>query len=192
MNVSADSIALLRQQLTSDSILTAEEISERYSVDFTGENAQMPLAVIRPGSTEEVALILRTCSELSQPVVIQGGMTGLAGGATPKQGEIALSLERLSGIEEVDPASMTVTAMAGTPLQAIQEAAESAGLLLPLDYGARGSCHIGGAIATNAGGNQVIRFGMTRNLVLGLEAVLADGTIVSSMNKMLKLSLIHI
>ena len=92
MNVSADSIALLRQQLTSDSILTAEEISERYSVDFTGENAQMPLAVIRPGSTEEVALILRTCSELSQPVVIQGGMTGLAGGATPKQGEIALSL----------------------------------------------------------------------------------------------------
>ncbi len=186
MNVSADSIALLRQQLTSDSILTAEEISERYSVDFTGENAQMPLAVIRPGSTEEVALILRTCSELSQPVVIQGGMTGLAGGATPKQGEIALSLERLSGIEEVDPASMTVTAMAGTPLQAIQEAAESAGLLLPLDYGARGSCHIGGAIATNAGGNQVIRFGMTRNLVLGLEAVLADGTIVSSMNKMLK------
>ena len=186
MSVSSDSIALLRQQLTSDSILTAEEISERYSVDFTGENAQMPLAVVRPGSTEEVALTLRTCSELSQPVVIQGGMTGLAGGATPKQGEIALSLERLSGIEEVDPASMTVTAMAGTPLQTIQEAAESAGLLLPLDFGARGSCHIGGAIATNAGGNQVIRFGMTRNLVLGLEAVLADGTIVSSMNKMLK------
>ena len=81
---------------------------------------------------------------------------------------------------------MTITARAGTPLQAVQEAAAEAGLLLPLDFGARGSCHIGGAIATNAGGNQVIRFGMARNLVLGLEAVLADGTVISSMNKMLK------
>ena len=186
MSVSADSIAVLREQLANDSILTGDDVSERYRVDFTGENEQMPLAVVRPSSTEEVALILRTCSELGQPVVVQGGMTGLAGGATPKQGEIALSLERLSGIEEVDPASMTVTALAGTPLQSIQEAAEDVGLLLPLDFGARGSCHIGGAIATNAGGNQVIRFGMTRNLVLGLEAVLADGTVVSSMNKMLK------
>ena len=81
---------------------------------------------------------------------------------------------------------MTITAWAGTPLQVIQEAALDAGFHLPLDFGARGSCHIGGAIATNAGGNQVIRFGMTRNLVLGLEAVLADGTIISSLNKMLK------
>ncbi len=186
MSISADSIAVLRQQLTGDSILTGSEISERYSVDFTGENSQVPLAVVRPKSTEEVALVLKTCSEFVQPVVIQGGLTGLAGGATPLPGEIAMSLERLSGIEEVDTDSMTVTAMAGAPLQVIQEAAENAGFLLPLDFGARGSCHIGGAIATNAGGNQVIRFGMTRNLVLGLEAVLADGTVISSMNKMLK------
>lgn len=186
MSVSADTIAALRRKLPGDAVLTNGEISERYSVDFTGENSQMPLAVVRPGSTEEVSTVLRTCSELGQPVVVQGGMTGLAGGSTPRPGEIAVSLERLSGIEEVDTASMTLTAMAGTPLQTIQEAAENAGLLLPLDYGARGSCQIGGAIATNAGGNQVIRFGMTRNLVLGLEAVLADGTVVSSMNKMLK------
>jgi FAD/FMN-containing dehydrogenase len=179
-------IMALRQHLGDISLLTGKDIGEKYSVDFTGENRQIPLAVVRPKSTKEVSLVLKGCSALAQRVVIQGGLTGLAGGATPKQDEIAISLERLSGIEEVDVDSMTLTAMAGTPLQTVQEAAANAGLLLPLDYGARGSCHIGGAIATNAGGNQVIRFGMTRNLVLGLEAVLADGTIISSMNKMLK------
>ena len=181
-----DPVQALREQLPADSVLSGADISERYSVDFTGENVQMPLAVVRPGTPQEVSRALKICTELAQPVVVQGGLTGLAGGATPQAGEIALSLERLSGIEELDTASMTLTALAGTPLQTLQEAAEGAGLLLPLDFGARGSCHIGGAIATNAGGNQVIRFGMTRNLVLGLEAVLADGTIVSSMNKMLK------
>lgn len=92
----------------------------------------------------------------------------------------------MSGVESLDRASMTLTALAGTPLQVIQEAAEAAGLLFPLDLGARGTCQLGGLIATNAGGTQVIRFGMTRNLVLGLEAVLADGTVISSMNRMLK------
>ncbi len=182
----ADTVATLRRQLGEESILTGADLSDKYAVDFTGENAQLPAAVVRPRSTEEVAFILKTCSELQQPVVVQGGLTGLAGGATPRPGEIAVSLERLCGIEEVDTTSMTITARAGTPLQTLQEAAEEAGLLLPLDFGARGSCHIGGAIATNAGGNQVIRFGMTRNLVLGLEAVLADGSVISSMNKMLK------
>ena len=176
----------LRNRLADGAVLTGAEIGERHSVDYTGENAQAPLAVVRPGSTAEVAAVLRTCSEFGQPVVVQGGLTGLAGGATPKKGEIAMSIERLNGIEELDPVSMTVTARAGTPLQAVQDAAAEAGLLLPLDFGARGSCHIGGAVATNAGGNQVIRFGMARNLVLGLEAVLADGTVVSSMNRMLK------
>ena len=176
----------LRNRLADGAVLSGAEIGERYSVDYTGENAQPPLAVVRPGSTAEVAAVLRTCSEFAQPVVVQGGLTGLAGGATPRKGEIALSLERLNGIEELDPVSMTVTARAGTPLQAVQEAAAEAGLLLPLDFGARGSCHIGGAVATNAGGNQVIRFGMARSLVLGLEAVLADGTVIGSMNKMLK------
>ena len=177
-------IEALRSQ--GHSLMTGDGVGDRYSVDFTAENAHRPAAVVRPGSTEEVSRVLRTCYESGQPVVVQGGMTGLAGGATPQAGELALSLERLSGIEELDPAAMTITAWAGTPLQTIQEAALDAGFHLPLDFGARGSCHIGGAIATNAGGNQVIRFGMTRNLVLGLEAVLADGTVISSLNKMLK------
>ena len=180
----ADTVSALRRQ--GHSVITGDGIGERHCVDFTGENAQKPMAVLRPGSTEEVSGALKTCYELGQPVVVQGGMTGLAGGATPQQGELALSLERLSGIEDLDAAAMTITALAGTPLQVLQEAAARAGFLLPLDFGARGSCHIGGAIATNAGGNQVIRFGMARNLVLGLEAVLADGTVISSMNKMLK------
>lgn len=186
MNRSTDILAGLRRALPEGGVLSGADIGERYSVDYTGENAQAPLAVVRPRTTEEVAEVLRACTESGQPVVVQGGLTGLAGGATPREGEIALSLERLSGIEELDPVSMTLTARAGTPLQALQEAAEAAGLLLPLDFGARGSCHIGGAIATNAGGNQVIRFGMARNLVLGLETVLADGTVISAMNKMLK------
>ena len=183
-DATSQTVEALRSQ--GHSLMAGDGVGERYSVDFTAENACMPAAVARPGSTAEVSQILRTCYERGQPVVVQGGMTGLAGGATPQAGELALSLERLSGIEELDSAAMTITAWAGTPLQAIQEAALDAGFHLPLDFGARGSCHIGGAIATNAGGNQVIRFGMTRNLVLGLEAVLADGTVISSLNKMLK------
>ena len=179
-------VGRLRALLADGAVLSGADIGERYNVDYTGENPCEPLAVVKPGSTEEVAAVLRTCSEFGQPLVVQGGLTGLAGGATPREGEIAMSMERLNGIEELDPVSMTITARAGTPLQAVQEAAAEAGLLLPLDFGARGSCHIGGAVATNAGGNQVIRFGMARNLVLGLEAVLADGTVISSMNKMLK------
>jgi len=118
--------------------------------------------------------------------VTQGGLTGLAGGAHPQAGEIALSLERMSGIEEIDPASATLTALAGTPLAVIQQAADEAGFLCGIDLGARGTCTIGGNIATNAGGNQVLRYGMARRNTLGLEVVLADGTVVRSLNKMLK------
>src|SRR5690606_31851076 len=131
------------------------------------ENPCAPLAVVRPASTEHVAALLRACHRARQPVVVQGGLTGLAGGATPQTGEIAVSLERLTGIEELDRASQTLTVRAGTPLQIVQQTAAYAGYLFPLDLGARGSCTIGGNIAANAGGNQVIRFGMMRNLVLG-------------------------
>ncbi|MDH3506652.1 MAG: FAD-binding oxidoreductase [Gammaproteobacteria bacterium] len=181
-----DLIADMRELLEPSAVLTGEQLGDKYSVDYTGENPHEPLAVLRPKTAQEVAAIMRACHAAAQPVVIQGGLTGLSGGATPRPGEIALSLERMSGITELDASGMTLTALAGTPLQSIQAAAQEAGCLFPLDFGARGSCQIGGAIATNAGGNQVIRFGMARNLVLGLEAVLADGTIISSMSTMLK------
>jgi FAD/FMN-containing dehydrogenase len=181
-----DVVGTLRNALGSEAILVGDAIGARYHVDFSHEDACAPLAVLLPRSTADVAAILRACHRARQPVVVQGGLTGLAGGATPQAGEIAISLERMSGIEALDRSSQTLTAMAGTPLQTVQSAAADAGFLFPLDLGARGSCTIGGNIATNAGGNQVLRFGMMRNLVLGLEAVLADGTVVSSMNKMLK------
>ena len=181
-----DTIRQLTEELGPDVILTGADISGKYHADSSGETARPPVAVARPASTAQVSDILRICSAANQKVVVQGGLTGLCGGATPQDEEVALSLERLSGIEELDQASMTMTVLAGTPLQTIQDAADAAGFLFPLDLGARGSCNIGGNISTNAGGNEVIRFGMTRNLILGLEVVLADGTVISSLNKMLK------
>jgi FAD/FMN-containing dehydrogenase len=176
----------LAAELPPGTLLTGAEAGPRHHSDWTRLNACEPRAVLRPRSTAEVATILRHCHAASQPLVVQGGLTGLAGGATPRPGELALSLERMSGIEEVDPDGGTLRALAGTPLAAVQEAASRRGLQFALDLGARGSCSIGGNIATNAGGNRVIRYGMTRELVLGLEAVLADGTVVSSLNSMLK------
>ncbi|MFW2543087.1 FAD-binding oxidoreductase [Primorskyibacter sp. 2E107] len=145
-----------------------------------------PLAVVRPASPEEVAEAVRICQAHGVPMVPQGGLTGLAGGAHPIAGAVAISLERMTGIEEIDPAAATMTVRAGTPLEVIQKAADEAGFFIPLDLGARGSCHIGGNIGTNAGGNRVIRYGMTREMILGLEYVLPDGTLISGLNKMIK------
>jgi FAD/FMN-containing dehydrogenase len=145
-----------------------------------------PLALARPRSTDEVAQVLRACEAAGVPVVPQGGLTGLVGGAVPVDGCVALSLERLRAIESIDAIGGTITVQAGVPLQAVQEAADAADMLFPLDIGARGSCLIGGNVSTNAGGNRVLRYGMARDLVLGLEAVLADGTVISAMNTMLK------
>src|SRR6476661_2196107 len=148
-----DIVDTLRNRLGEDKVLAGGAIDIRYRVDFSHKNACAPRAVLRPASTEEVSAILRECHRARQRVVIQGGLTGLAGGATPQDGEIAISLERLTGIEEIDRAAQTMTVRAGTPLQAVQQAAADAGYLFPLDLGARGSCTIGGNIATNAGGN---------------------------------------
>ncbi|MCL4189013.1 MAG: FAD-binding oxidoreductase [Rhodobacteraceae bacterium] len=161
-------------------------IPARNAADAAGYPPRSPRAVAMPETTAEVAAVLRLCHAAGQPVVVQGGLTGLAGGAVPRPGEIALSLERLRGVEEVDTASATLTARAGTPLAEVQAAAEAAGLVCGIDLGARGSCTIGGNVATNAGGNQVVRYGMARRNVLGLEVVQPDGTVVTGLNKMMK------
>ncbi len=176
----------LRTALGPDMVLTGGDIPERNMSDATMKPAVRPAALIVPRTTADVAAALRICHEACHPVVTQGGMTGLAAGAHPGKAEIALSLEKLRGIEELDSVSGTITAFAGTPLIDIQEAASEAGFLCGIDLGARGTCTIGGNVATNAGGNQVLRYGMTRANILGLEAVQADGTILTSMNKMLK------
>src|SRR5580765_531433 len=128
----------------------------------------------------------RICNDLDQPVVPHGGLTNVVGGAITKPNEIALSLERMSEIEEINAQNKTVTVQAGVVLQTLQRSLAENGLLFPLDLGAKGSCMIGGNIASNAGGLQALRYGVTRNLVLGLEVVLTEGTIISSMNKMMK------
>ncbi len=179
-------LAELSAALGSDLVKTGADIPVRNSFDQTKMDPILPAALILPRTTEQVATALKICNAHRRAVVTQGGMTGLAAGAHPREGEIALSLERMVGIEEVDTAAGTITALAGTTLQAIQEAADEAGFLCAIDLGARGSCTIGGNVSTNAGGNQVLRFGMTRKNILGLEVVLANGEIVRSLNKMMK------
>jgi FAD/FMN-containing dehydrogenase len=184
--VSTSILSALEAALGPDAVHIADQIPPRAFSDMAGLAPVAPLALLLPRSTEDVAATLTICAAHRQPLVIQGGLTGLAGGAHPGPGEIALSLERMTGIEEIDLSSGTMTVLAGTPLQVVQEAAAAAGMMCGIDLGARGSCTIGGNVATNAGGNQVVRYGMTRRNVLGLEAVLADGQVVRSLNKMAK------
>jgi FAD/FMN-containing dehydrogenase len=164
------------------------DISEKYMGDWLMRAGpdDIPLALARPKTTRAVSALLQLCNARGIPVVPQGGLTGLTGGAVPSSGALLISMERMAGIDAVDKVAQTVVVDAGVPLQRIQEAADDAGLMFPLDIGSRGTCQIGGNLSTNAGGNRVLRYGMARALVLGLEAVLADGTIVSSMNRMLK------
>jgi len=179
-------IEQLTQILEPSALFLGDDISEKYHADWSGASACAPAALLKPKTTEQLSQIMALCYEQNQPVVVQGGLTGLAGGATPLSGEFAISLERMNAVEEIDARGMTATVLAGTPLQVLQEAAEEHDLFMPLDLGARGSCNIGGNVATNAGGTEVIRYGMTRSLVLGLEVVLADGTVINAMNKMVK------
>lgn len=145
-----------------------------------------PKAVLRPRSTDEVSRMLAVCHAARQTVVPWGGLTGLVGGADCQPDDVAISLQLMHGIEDIDATALTMTVKAGTPLVSVQQAADAQDLFFPLDLGARGSATIGGNIATNAGGNRVLRYGMMRELVLGVEAVLADGRVVSSMAALLK------
>ena len=168
-----------------DGVLTGDDVRAR-TVGWADFSPCKALAIVRPSTTEQVSRVLAACNAAGQPIVPMGGLTGLVRGCVAGPGEIALSLERMHRIESVDPVGRTITLEAGVPLQKVQEEAEKHDLLYPVDFGARGSAHIGGSVATNAGGNGVIRYGMTRDSVLGLEAVLADGTVISSMNRMIK------
>ncbi|MFM8991334.1 MAG: FAD-binding protein, partial [Alphaproteobacteria bacterium] len=169
-----DRIAVLRAALagTLDAagFIGPEDIGDRHRVDWKGMRGE-PLAVLRPATPEAVAATMRVLHALRQPVVVQGGMTGLVHGGVPLQGEVVLSLERLNRIEDVDPVSFTATVQAGVPLETLQAAAQAHGMFFPVDIGSRGSCLVGGIVSTNAGGNRVRRYGMTRSSVLGLEVV---------------------
>jgi FAD/FMN-containing dehydrogenase len=179
-------VTALRDALGSEVVLLPHEFEGRKNSDWSRMPCAEPVALIRARNTQEVATALRICHRYGQPVVTQGGLTGLAGGACLLGGEVALSMERMNGIEQIDTVGATMTVLAGTPLQAVQEAADEAGFLFPLDLGARGSCTIGGNLATNAGGNRVIKYGMMRDQVLDVEAVLSDGSVVGGLRRMIK------
>ena len=144
--------------------------------------------IVRPGRTDEVAAVVRLCAEARVPVVPQGGNTGLCGGARPGErgDEVLISLGRLNRIRQLDAEDYTLTAEAGCVLQDLQAAADAADRLFPLSLGAEGSCQIGGNISTNAGGVHVLRYGNTRELVLGLEVVLPDGQIWNGLRRLRK------
>jgi len=177
--------ARLADHLGPGGLLTGAEVGARAEAWGSTGSCQA-LAIARPATTAEVAAVLSHCNDAGLAVVPYGGGTGLVQGAIASAGELLLSLERLRGPPDIDPLGRTAVVHAGVALQEMQQAADEAEFLFPLDLGARGSATIGGNISTNAGGNRVIRFGMMREMVLGLEAVLADGTVVTSMNRMLK------
>jgi len=181
-----EALRQLQRKLGAQTVLLGNDVPARNGNDWSASLPQTPLAVVRPVDAAGVADAVLTCRKAGLSYVPQGGLTGLCRGAAPEAGWVAISLERMVGIEEIDPASATMTVRAGTSLETIQEAADECGLFFPLDLGSRGSCAIGGNLSTNAGGNRVIRYGMTRELVLGLEVVLPDGTIMTSLNKLIK------
>jgi len=178
-------VEALRALIGEHGVLAAADVATRSAGAFRADNLQAR-ALARPATIDEVSAVLRWCHAQRVPVVIQGGLTGLVRGADAAPAEVIVSLERLRAIEAIDPQQRTATVQAGVTLQALQEAVDAHGLAYPLDLGARGSATLGGTVATNAGGNRVLRHGMTRDMVLGLEAVLADGTIVSSLHPLIK------
>jgi FAD/FMN-containing dehydrogenase len=160
-------------------LLTERHDVEPYVLDWRGIYRGETNAVVRPANTEEVAAVVKLCAETGTHLVPQGGNTGMCMASVPRAGrnEIVLSLARLNRIREVDPLNNTMTVEAGVVLETIQNAADAVDRLFPLSLGAQGSCMIGGNLSTNAGGVNVLRYGNTRDLVLGLEVVLPDGRI---------------
>ena len=166
-------------------MLDASAVSDR-ATSFWNSAPMQAKAMLLPSSSDEVAEILGHCNKAGQSVITHGGLTNCVTAVEPGLGDIVISTERMKGIVEIDRVGGTAVVEAGAVLQNVQEAVAKEGMYFPLDLGARGSCTIGGNIATNAGGINVLRYGMMRNLVLGLDAVMADGTVMSSMNRMLK------
>jgi len=182
----SDIVELLVNTFGRNTVLSREEASSRVASHWKQTGSLNCRALLLPTTTQEVSRMLQICHEFHQPVVPQAGLTNVVGGTDTNAHEIALSLERMNQVEQIDVVNKTVTVQAGVVLQQLRDQVAAHGQLFPLDLGAKGSCMIGGNIASNAGGLQALRYGVMRNLVLGLEVVLADGTIVSSMNKMMK------
>ncbi|MFN0093048.1 MAG: FAD-binding oxidoreductase [Acidimicrobiales bacterium] len=167
-------------------VLTEPDVTAGYTRDWTGRFRGATPAVVRPADTEQTAAVVAACAAAGAPLVPQGGNTGLVGGGVPLAGELVLSLRRLTRLDPVDRLASQVTAGAGVTIAALQAHASAAGLAYGVDLGARDSATLGGTIATNAGGLQLLRYGGTREQLVGCEAVLADGSIVRHLDGLLK------
>ena len=178
----------IREAVGSQGLITAPREIEPYVLDWRGYHRGVTSAVVRPGSAAETAAIVKICAETRTAIVPQGGNTGMCGASVPDTsgGAIVLNLARMNRILQVDALNNTISVEAGCILANIQEAARGAGRLFPLSLGAEGSCQIGGNLSTNAGGVNVLRYGNTRELVLGLEVVLPDGRIWDGMRGLRK------
>ncbi len=190
--MSPDDLALeavleeLRGRLPDGGLSNDPDLLAGHQVDLTGRFAGSAAALARPRDRDEVAAIVTACAAHGLPLVPQGGNTGMVGGGVPRDGELVLSLARLDSLGEVDPVAGQIAAGAGVTLERVQEAARQAGFEFPLDFAARGSVTVGGAIATDAGGALALAHGTMRRRVVGLEAVLADGSVVDRMGGLVK------
>jgi FAD/FMN-containing dehydrogenase len=171
-------LQILRSICGDAHVLTDGDL-QAWEMDWRKRARGKALAVVRPANTDEVARIVKACVAAQVSLVPQGGNTGLVVGSIPDDSgqQVVLSLQRLRAVRKIDPANMTITVDAGCVLQSLQDAARQAGFLFPLSLAAEGSCTIGGNLATNAGGTQVLRYGNARDLCLGLEVVTAAGDI---------------
>ncbi len=169
-------------------LLTDPADTAAYSEDWRRLYQGRTPAVVRPADTAELAAVVRLCAAARVPLVPQGGNTSLVGGATPDAdgSQFVLSLARLNRVRAIDPIDLTMTVEAGVTLKAAQAAAADAGCLLPLSISSEGSAQIGGVLATNAGGNNTVRYGNARDLVLGLEVVLSDGQVWNGLRRLRK------
>lgn len=188
MSIPSDVLARLIEVLGPSAVIAEGPDLEPYAVDWRRLFPGRPACVVRPSSTRQVVQIVQICREAGVSIVPQGGNTGLAGGAVPDASgtQVVLSLNRMAAIRDVDTVGMTIEAEAGCILKVAQDAAAAAGHLLPISLAAEGSATIGGVVAANAGGVNVLRYGMTRNLVLGLEVVLPDGTLANGLRRLRK------
>jgi FAD/FMN-containing dehydrogenase len=176
----------LRAAVGAAHVVVDPEVMASYGIDWTGRFRGLPSAVVRPGDGAGVAAVVAVCKEVGAALVPQGGNTGLVGGGIPLAGEVVLSLRRLAGVTDVDPLGGQLSVGAGTTVADVQSAAASAGWSYGVDLASRDSATIGGTIATNAGGLQVLRHGSTRAQLVGFEAVLGTGDTVSHMGGLVK------
>lgn len=184
----SDLLRRLQRIVGPKALLTESEDTAAYALEHRGNYPGKALAVVRPGSTEEVSQVVRACAQSGARLIPQGGNTGLVGGSTPDESglEIVLSLTRMNRIRDVNSQDNTMTVEAGCILQNVQEAAAKENRMFPLTLGSEGTATIGGNLSTNAGGDQVIRYGNTREQALGLEVVLADGRIWNGLSSLRK------